>query len=147
MSTQRADLARAPGDSPLWALRALWALWATLRSSSEDATRRSSSDAQIQFGRQPRSSSGASPGRVASQPERHATGLGERISRGPSRPETLEVVRNGTTGQPEPGYVEEGGEPGAETAAQGSGETNDMFSTPENIDYLDIPAFLRVQAD
>ena len=26
-------------------------------------------------------------------------------------------------------------------------ETDDMFATQESIDYLDIPSFLRVQAD
>ena len=39
--------------------------------------------------------------------------------------------------------------PGTETAAAGPAktETADMFNASENIDYLDIPSFLRIQAD
>jgi cell division protein FtsZ len=76
-----------------------------------------------------------------------ATGLGEPIVRAPRRPENLQVVKDGTTGMAEPGYGESHQESAPGTPPGGAAETNDMFSTPENIDYLDIPAFLRVQAD
>lgn len=64
--------------------------------------------------------------------------------------ETMRVIRNGTTGQPEPGHAGSG-----ETANHFSStsrftdkvETTDMFAPDASIDYLDIPAFLRNQAD
>lgn len=74
-----------------------------------------------------------------------ATGLGDsHVKRKPIEPieKTIHVVRNGTTGQPEPAYM--GGE---EKGQQATAETTDMFSPDASIDYLDIPAFLRNQAD
>jgi cell division protein FtsZ len=64
--------------------------------------------------------------------------------------ETMRVIRNGTTGQPEPGHSGSG-----ETMNHFSStsrftdkvETTDMFAPDASIDYLDIPAFLRNQAD
>ncbi len=71
-----------------------------------------------------------------------ATGLGDQqLKRKPVEPieQTIHVVRNGTTGleEFEPVTSEEKGQPG----------TTDMFSPDVSIDYLDIPAFLRNQAD
>ena len=64
--------------------------------------------------------------------------------------ETMRVVRNGTTGLPEPGHMDSP-EPmtsySSKDRFRGDSETNDLFSPDENIDYLDIPAFLRNQAD
>jgi len=79
-----------------------------------------------------------------------ATGLGNsQKKRKPVEPvETqIHVVRNGTTGQPEPSFV--GGEDQYNQATgEASAEPPDLFSSPDtSIDYLDIPAFLRNQAD
>jgi cell division protein FtsZ len=80
-----------------------------------------------------------------------ATGLGEVCSQARPREKNLQLVRNGTTGQAEPFYPEAQDEAGAgrETTRQTSetAETSDMFSRQEDIDYLDIPSFLRIQAD
>ncbi len=79
-----------------------------------------------------------------------ATGLGEPIARAKPREKNLHIVRNATTGEVEPGFAPDTAgevetpaseEPGAEA------ETSDMFTRQENIDYLDIPSFLRIQAD
>jgi len=80
-----------------------------------------------------------------------ATGLSESRSQTQATENQMQIVRNGTTGQPEPMFTADTGanvaaEQTAEASA-GNAETNDMFSTQENIDYLDIPSFLRVQAD
>jgi cell division protein FtsZ len=82
-----------------------------------------------------------------------ATGLGD--SQNMCRPvedveSTIHVVRNGTTGQPEPSYM--GGEealPNSDvTGGQRSdSESADLFASNGDIDYLDIPSFLRNQAD
>jgi len=84
-----------------------------------------------------------------------ATGLDDaHIRRKPNEPieQTIQLVRNGTTGQPEPTYM--GGEealpqPDMAASQQESAETSDLFAADSNsgIDYLDIPAFLRNQAD
>lgn len=82
-----------------------------------------------------------------------ATGLGDsQVKRKPVEPieKTIHVVRNGTTGMAEPGhadgedYIRQEDNTGSATA---EGETSDMFTHDANIDYLDIPAFLRNQAD
>lgn len=82
-----------------------------------------------------------------------ATGLGDsQFERKPV--ETIEkpiqLVRNGTTGQAEPAYMS--GEDHLNSFAnagsdQAGAETSDLFSADASIDYLDIPAFLRNQAD
>ena len=60
------------------------------------------------------------------------------------------MVRNGTTGQAEPAFMGQEGhlnstdDPGNQRTAA---ETTDMFSQGESLDYVDIPAFLRNQAD
>ena len=62
----------------------------------------------------------------------------------------IQVVRNGTTGQPEPGYnntVEDLNDFAGVDRFQPEAETTDMFAPDSSIDYLDIPSFLRNQAD
>ncbi len=73
-----------------------------------------------------------------------ATGLDDHyVRRNNHEPieKTIHVVRNGTTGMAEPGYVDNNFVRNPEP------ETTDMFSQNKSIDYLDIPAFLRNQAD
>jgi len=85
-----------------------------------------------------------------------ATGLDDaHIRRKPMKPmepiePAIRVVRNGTTGQAEPTFmddVEQLHHP--EPSQHASGETSDLFAPDAGggIDYLDIPAFLRNQAD
>ena len=82
-----------------------------------------------------------------------ATGLNDsQRRRQPVEPveTTIHVVRNGTTGQPESGHynaVDSQNGPAGAGRFDENGETTDMFAPDENIDYLDIPAFLRNQAD
>ena len=60
------------------------------------------------------------------------------------------MVRNGTTGQPDPAYTDgddHQGKTGPYTGQQTDSDNPDLFSQGESIDYLDIPAFLRNQAD
>ena len=76
-----------------------------------------------------------------------ATGLGD--SQPKAKPiedfeTSFQVVRNGTTGQPEPGY---GGEEALPTTTDAAAENPDLFAPDSSIDYLDIPSFLRNQAD
>ena len=75
-----------------------------------------------------------------------ATGLGDsQFERDVDEPveTTIHMVRNGTTGQQEPVYT------GGEEALPNTGgtESADLFAPDGGIDYLDIPAFLRNQAD
>ena len=82
-----------------------------------------------------------------------ATGLGDSpVKRKAIEPieKTIHVVRNGTTGQPEPAYLvgEEHLQHCESTGGQPAGpESADLFASDMSIDYLDIPAFLRNQAD
>jgi len=81
-----------------------------------------------------------------------ATGLGDsQLKRKPAEEEEpmMQVVRNGTTGMAEPGYGvdEQGYNPDMTGKRQDEPETTDMFTQDQSIDYLDIPAFLRNQAD
>ncbi len=82
-----------------------------------------------------------------------ATGLGGKPVRARTpKPveQTMHVVRNGTTGEPEHSVVENDSfleVTGSDRAEQTDSKTSDLFSQDENIDYLDIPAFLRNQAD
>jgi cell division protein FtsZ len=76
-----------------------------------------------------------------------ATGLGDsQTKRNPDEDfeQAFHVVRNGTTGQPEPGYA---GEEALPTADNAAAESPDLFTPDGGIDYLDIPSFLRNQAD
>lgn len=72
-----------------------------------------------------------------------ATGLGQGVAHSHSTGSKFHVVRNGTTGQSEPAFME-GSKAGVDAVEDG---TSDLFSRQENIDYLDIPSFLRIQAD
>ena len=78
-----------------------------------------------------------------------ATGLGgSQVQRKPVEKieKTMHMVRNGTTGQPDPAFM--GGEEQLHAGGMQSGpETTDLFDRDANIDYLDIPSFLRNQAD
>lgn len=81
-----------------------------------------------------------------------ATGLGDRCAKRKSvEPieKTIHVVRNGTTGLAEPtfGSDDHGKVPGPLGNSRAEPETTDMFMQNRSIDYLDIPAFLRNQAD
>ena len=82
-----------------------------------------------------------------------ATGLNDsQKKRQPIEPveTTIHVVRNGTTGQAEPGYgdtSEQQNELGGKGRFDEQADTADMFAPDSSIDYLDIPAFLRNQAD
>jgi len=73
-----------------------------------------------------------------------ATGLGEsaRVSREREKP--MRLVRDGTTGRPVNG-PEEDGEKAEERPSRE--EKADLFRRQHDIDYLDIPSFLRTQAD
>ena len=82
-----------------------------------------------------------------------ATGLNNsQKKRQPVKPveKNIQLVRNGTTGQPEPGF-NNSAESLSDNARTGNreaeAETTDMFAQDSSIDYLDIPAFLRNQAD
>ena len=78
-----------------------------------------------------------------------ATGLGEVSRQSSEKESSLQIVRNGTTGLSEPMLAESRYEraQSAPSGPESPVETSDMFSSDEDIDYLDIPAFLRVQAD
>ena len=82
-----------------------------------------------------------------------ATGLNDtQKKRMPLEPiETnIHVVRNGTTGQPEAGFnntMDHSNDPAGTGRFQPEAETTDMFAPDSSIDYLDIPSFLRNQAD
>ena len=81
-----------------------------------------------------------------------ATGLGDsQVKRKHPEPieETIHIVRNGTTGMAEPAFGDKDHGPYRESPGNRHAEprTTDMFSQGKGIDYLDIPAFLRNQAD
>ena len=81
-----------------------------------------------------------------------ATGLGDSQVNHKSVPveRTISLVRNGTTGRAEPGFIDEGDHHQTDnvfTSRSTEPETSDMFDQDVNIDYLDIPSFLRNQAD
>ena len=76
-----------------------------------------------------------------------ATGLGDQVARPAVEEPPLTVVRNGSTGQAEPTM---GMEPMGELPAEPqppAPEMDDMFNGQGDIGYLDIPTFLRKQAD
>jgi cell division protein FtsZ len=79
-----------------------------------------------------------------------ATGLGDsQVKRKPVEPveNTIHVVRNGTTGQAEPSHLGDDDYSTTNSDKHTAAETSDLFSPDSSIDYLDIPAFLRNQAD
>jgi cell division protein FtsZ len=81
-----------------------------------------------------------------------ATGLGDmQFKRQPEEPveRTIKLVRNGTTGEvesPDMDAAEQTPYGGARNDAA-EAETSDLFASGEKLDYLDIPSFLRNQAD
>jgi cell division protein FtsZ len=79
-----------------------------------------------------------------------ATGLGEPIRSSLTREQPMRLVANGTTGRPE--LMAAGELAGTEIETDFSGEVSepgdeDLFERQKDIDYLDIPSFLRTQAD
>ena len=72
-----------------------------------------------------------------------ATGLNDSGHRMQPTEETIRLVRNGTTGE-----VENHGDADVtEEPEPAEKSSRDLFTQPEDMDYLDIPAFLRKQAD
>jgi len=79
-----------------------------------------------------------------------ATGLGEPVRSTSFREQAIRLVANGTSGRPEssqPGElaVEEINRDRDQRIA--NVENKDLFERQKDIDYLDIPSFLRTQAD
>jgi len=74
-----------------------------------------------------------------------ATGLGEMEPK--SREKPVRIVRNATTGAVEAPANKEAEEPQANAEAKPQLENKDLFENQADIDFLDIPAFLRTQAD
>jgi cell division protein FtsZ len=79
-----------------------------------------------------------------------ATGLGEPVRSSLSRERPFQVVANGTTGRAD--VIADEAQPitdfdkSREHAASDAG-SKDLFERQKDIDYLDIPSFLRTQAD
>ncbi len=73
-----------------------------------------------------------------------ATGLNESARRDKERERPVKLVRDGTTGRPLHGQSE--GEDSVEEQGREE-EKADLFKRQHDIDYLDIPSFLRTQAD
>jgi cell division protein FtsZ len=73
-----------------------------------------------------------------------ATGLGEAIRRHQGIEQPMQLVRDGTTGQPVNASDEEQNK---EEKSPSREENPDLFRRQHDIDYLDIPSFLRTQAD
>jgi cell division protein FtsZ len=78
-----------------------------------------------------------------------ATGLGHAASRSLDREKPMRLVANGTTGRAESASVtDEAGSFHHERSHLTSDmKSEDLFERQKDIDYLDIPAFLRTQAD
>jgi cell division protein FtsZ len=77
-----------------------------------------------------------------------ATGLGSKRPKREERP--MQVVRTGTDNRPAFRATEEDEAPsrGAQRREEAdSGESRKLFGEQKEMDYLDIPAFLRNQAD
>jgi cell division protein FtsZ len=81
-----------------------------------------------------------------------ATGLGDQARR-PRTEKPLQVVRNGSTGQAEtfPGQDQDADSgyhfPPDRSSREVKAEQKDMWEGSKDIEYLDIPTFLRQQAD
>ena len=80
-----------------------------------------------------------------------ATGLGEPIRSSITRDVPMQIVATGTTGGPDLVRSEE---PAARVEPQFTSDdrvmesgSKDLFGRQKDIDYLDIPSFLRTQAD
>jgi cell division protein FtsZ len=92
-----------------------------------------------------------------------ATGLGEAIRHAGHREHPMQIVRNGTTGHADvamavgtdPSVLEQTGGDDCQAVDGLSDrdrrladiESKDLFSRQKDIEYLDIPSFLRTQAD
>ena len=79
-----------------------------------------------------------------------ATGLGEPIRSSLTREKPMRLVANGTTGRPE--LIEEAAPVDSGFAMDDEFKVSeprdkDLFERQKDIDYLDIPSFLRTQAD
>jgi cell division protein FtsZ len=79
-----------------------------------------------------------------------ATGLGEAIRSSGFREEPIRLVANGASGlpktpMPDEGVVDEGNSDRDQRIANLGNK--DLFEQQKDIDFLDIPAFLRTQAD
>ena len=79
-----------------------------------------------------------------------ATGIGEAVRSSGFHEEPIRLVANGSAGNSEPGFPDEGAveefnrDRDQRIADVGS---KDLFERQKDIDYLDIPSFLRTQAD
>ena len=79
-----------------------------------------------------------------------ATGLGEPVDSSSFHEKPIRLVANATSGLPDTGLLDKGtveefiGDRDQRIADVGS---KDLFEQQKNIDYLDIPSFLRTQAD
>jgi cell division protein FtsZ len=79
-----------------------------------------------------------------------ATGLGEPVRSSLTREKPVRLVANGTTGRAVAAQTEEESAPVVSRDRRYSGSdvgSKDLFSGQKDIDYLDIPSFLRTQAD
>ena len=79
-----------------------------------------------------------------------AIGLGEPVSSSHTREQPIRLVANGTTGSHEwiPAEEKRVGDIEAESDQRVSDTgSKDLFERQKDIDYLDIPSFLRTQAD
>lgn len=75
-----------------------------------------------------------------------ATGLGERRPKSKEKP--MKIVRTGTDNAPAFSATDEPAENTSGNAqGRGNGESRKLFGEQKELDYLDIPAFLRNQAD
>jgi cell division protein FtsZ len=78
-----------------------------------------------------------------------ATGLGEPAHSALTRKKPVRLVANGTTGRHEVESLQEssGAEHAASARVAPEAGSRDLFGRQKDIDYLDIPSFLRTQAD
>lgn len=81
-----------------------------------------------------------------------ATGLGQPIRSSLTREKPVRLVANGTTGRVEASPPETEPDPAPEGNRGRSyggpdAGSSDLFKRQKDIDYLDIPSFLRTQAD
>jgi cell division protein FtsZ len=79
-----------------------------------------------------------------------ATGLGEPVRSSLTRERPVRLVANGTTGRPD--FPERAETPQDDISRDFRREFSDtgrqdLFERQKDIDYLDIPSFLRTQAD
>ncbi len=79
-----------------------------------------------------------------------ATGLGASRRVSATRPKPVRLVANGTTGRAEaevPEFAEGDNVQSDRDRRLAQAESKDLFTRQRDIDYLDIPSFLRNQAD